>query len=446
MTNLDPSDSNNRKRKIRNVISPIEGVVVDEGDYRIVDGIFRDCVDEIQRYLRLSTGEIDENGEKVMDIRTIFDVQKDDSCRRVSQLTILESTQRSLPKSLLRLDALEALTIVPTQFPIPKWLGDMKSLQKLTIYLEEDQALPPEILSYLPNLQILEIIGETRASFPVKNGTNYNTNLKELVVSMEKVPLQVGNFSNIEILRFGPSCISIPSSIGGFRNLKRLVLEECHDLFSLPEELGQLSLQVVRIWCCSGLRFLPRSIGNITSLRVLDLEDSSGLSELPEEVENLTKLEYMNLKGCLGLSDGGSSLPIEKLENLRILNLSDLEVVLPENIGNLTKLEYLDLSHTKIDSFPTSFRKLKSLKVLNLDGCSYNNDENLQDLTGVCLSGVDMASVSNSLEYLHLYSASDCDERNKSTNKALAEPKTNTNCSFQLNVSSKGSSKQRRAL
>ena len=97
------------------------------------------------------------------------------------------------------------------------------------------------------------------------------------------------------------------------------------------------------------------NVGNIASLKVLNLEDSSGVSELPKELGNLTRLEYLSLKGCLGLGDGGPPLPIEKLQNLRVLNPSELHTVLPENIGNLTILEFLDLPHTKIASFPKSF-------------------------------------------------------------------------------------------
>lgn len=372
-------NKNRKKRKMRNIITPIDGLQIDESDYRVVNQIFQDCLRETQSIAKDSEGNntSDElNGEnevnqesKLLDIRTIFDVRKDDCDRRVQNLSILMST-KPLPKSLLLLDALETLRIVPTRFEIPKWLGDLKTLKKLTVFLEEGQALPQEI-SHLASLQVLDVIGERNSSFVNSSRSIGNLkNLKEISISLEEVPREIGDFTNLKILRFDTSIRSIPTSIGDLKSLQTLSFQDCDDLYEIPEEIGELrSLQVLQFWS-SGIRSLPRSVGNLTNLRVMDLEDARDLSKLPEEIGNLRNLECMNLKGCSGLESLPSSLA--NLENLKVLNLSELDALssLPDRIGYLKKLVRLDLSYSGIAAFPYSLGNLKSLTELNLNGCT----------------------------------------------------------------------------
>ncbi|MHA1727740.1 MAG: leucine-rich repeat domain-containing protein, partial [Promethearchaeota archaeon] len=91
-----------------------------------------------------------------------------------------------------------------------------------------------------------------------------------------------------------------------------------------------------------GLTALPESIGNLTSLRNLDLEGNE-LTALPESIGNLTSLKDLDL--------GGNKL-----------------TALPESIGNLTSLRDLDLGGNKLTALPESIGNLTSLRNLDLEG------------------------------------------------------------------------------
>ena len=91
------------------------------------------------------------------------------------------------------------------------------------------------------------------------------------------------------------------------------------------------------------IRFLPSSIGEMRSLRYLDVHFNE-LHGLPHAIGRLTNLEYLNLSS----------------------NFSDLQE-LPETIGDLVNLVELDLSNNQIHALPDTFGRLEKLTKLNLD-------------------------------------------------------------------------------
>ena len=108
---------------------------------------------------------------------------------------------------------------------------------------------------------------------------------------------------------------------------------------------------------------IPESIGNLTSLRRLDLSHTQ-ISALPESIGKLTDLQSLNLNFTQI-----SELPecMGKLTNLQSLNLDSTQIrALPESIGNLTNLQNLDLSFTQIRALPESIGNLTSLQTLDL--------------------------------------------------------------------------------
>lgn len=91
------------------------------------------------------------------------------------------------------------------------------------------------------------------------------------------------------------------------------------------------------------IAFLPESIGNLTSLKVLDLS-MNDYAYIPKSFGNLT--------------------------NLKVLDLSATNITtLPESFGNLTNLEEVNFSSTNMETLPEKFiGKLKKLKRLLLSG------------------------------------------------------------------------------
>ena len=176
------------------------------------------------------------------------------------------------------------------------------------------------------------------------------THLKELSISIGRIRVR----SNLT---------SIPDSIGNLTSLQLLDLHTTR-ISELPESIGNLtSLQDLDL-SYTQISSLPDSIGNLTSLQDLYLSDTQ-ISSLPDSIGNLTSLQD------LYLSDTQiSSLPdsIENLTSLQRLNLSDTQISsLPDSIGNLTSLQYLNLSETWLRELPESIGNLTILQELYLN-------------------------------------------------------------------------------
>ncbi|KAM3704908.1 hypothetical protein ACJW31_03G042100 [Castanea mollissima] len=135
------------------------------------------------------------------------------------------------------------------------------------------------------------------------------------------------------------------------------------------EELKFLSLQGI-----SRVKELPRSIGKLTNLVVLDLKDCYNLELLPEEISSLKKLRYLDISNCYLL--GNMPKDFSSLKELQVLkgfiigrsktrNLGTLE-----DLKKLQKLKKLTIIATR-NEFPTptdlgDLQELKALQKLTI--------------------------------------------------------------------------------
>ena len=118
--------------------------------------------------------------------------------------------------------------------------------------------------------------------------------------------------------------IELPEDLRSLKEHIREITIVSHALETLPEWLGELDkLEVLRVqgaithvgghvdfapatlnlqhvdsYKTSVFRLLPESLGNLTSLRTLDLQWNTTLETLPESLINLTALENLDLTGC----------------------------------------------------------------------------------------------------------------------------------------------------
>ncbi|KAK1300220.1 Leucine-rich repeat receptor protein kinase EXS [Acorus calamus] len=171
-----------------------------------------------------------------------------------------------------------------------------------------------------------------------------------------------------------PLNLQIPKCIGELRALEVLNLSDCSLTGPIPATLGNLhNLHYLDLSMnyLSGL--LPSSLFSLTTLKeiVLDSNRFTGsLSSSIRALEDLTKLS-------LSENSFSGSLPHE-LGNLRNLDYLDLSVnsfsgILPPSLGNLAKLQYLDLSKNAISG--SVFPVIKNLtRLISLD-FSYNSME-----------------------------------------------------------------------
>ena len=172
----------------------------------------------------------------------------------------------------------------------------------------------------------------------------------------------------------------IPENIGNLTSLKSLDLSNTQ-ISALPESIENLtSLQSLYL-SFTQISELPESIGNLTSLQSLDLE-STQISELPESIEKLTNLQSLDLSftQISELPDSIWNLTSLQGLNLRYTQISEL----PESIGKLMSLKSLNLRATQISELSESIGKLTSLQSLNLNSTQINKlPESIGKLTSL---------------------------------------------------------------
>ena len=112
---------------------------------------------------------------------------------------------------------------------------------------------------------------------------------------------------------------------------------------------------------------IPPELGNLTSLRELNLPWNSLTGPVPPELGNLTSLENLSLQR--NRLTGPIPPELGNLTSLRTLNLgqTDLTGPIPPEFGNLTNLEELRLEETDLTGpIPPELGNLTSLRELNL--------------------------------------------------------------------------------
>ncbi|MBL8880235.1 MAG: hypothetical protein JNG88_14045 [Phycisphaerales bacterium] len=151
-----------------------------------------------------------------------------------------------------------------------------------------------------------------------------------------------GNWSRLSLARLNLK--SLPREIGQLSNLTILDISENY-LRSLPPEIEYLGeLRELHAYG-NELRLLPSEIRYLTSLELLDVSHNE-LRALPSEVAELKSLK--------ALSVGGNHL-----------------ASLPPEVGRLSALETLDISHNQFGELPTALGLLSNLRTFRAFGNSF---------------------------------------------------------------------------
>ncbi|XP_039169518.1 disease resistance protein RPV1 [Eucalyptus grandis] len=153
-------------------------------------------------------------------------------------------------------------------------------------------------------------------------------------------------------------------SIGEMTHMEYLSLDNCSLLRTLPDSIGDLTLLRRMSLYKTPIKKLPNSIGGLESLLELYLSDTK-IRKIPTSIESLKKLRKISL----------SKTPIEKLpnsigglESLLELYINDTKIrELPTSIGNLKKLRKMSIYRTPLKSLPNQIGGLESLLELYID-------------------------------------------------------------------------------
>jgi len=139
---------------------------------------------------------------------------------------------------------------------------------------------------------------------------------------------------------------------------------------------------------------IPSSIGNLTALTDLDMDDSLNGS-IPSTIGNLVNLTRLNLQ--LNQLTGSIPTSIGNLTNLTTLLLGNnkLSGSLPASLSNLTKLQLLELQFNQLsDSIPAVLDHLPALTYLDLN----NNQFTFSGMEGIATG---YSSFGSSLGYVN---------------------------------------------
>lgn len=183
------------------------------------------------------------------------------------------------------------------------------------------------------------------------------THVKGLFVrgAIGKIPKEIGNLTELEDFSiwtsqeisygmpksaFGP----LPKEFGKLKKLKSIVMYDYPLTGKLPEELFSLpNLETLSITRTKFMdkAALPSSIGNLTSLTYLQLNDINLSGSLPAELGNLSNLTRLNL------------------------GLNGLTGTVPSSYSGLVNLENFDLTYNKLSgTLPASLAKIKRFPLI----------------------------------------------------------------------------------
>ncbi|GMJ12381.1 hypothetical protein like AT5G17680 [Hibiscus trionum] len=299
---------------------------------------------------------------------------------------------KSLPSSF-EPDNLVAL-LLPCSYVEQLWLENtpMSKLKVMDLKGSKSLTKTPDF-RMAPNLESLSLEGCTR---------------------LVHVHPSIGVHSRLKVVNFGgcKSLGSLPAKIG-MESLEKLTLSGCSNLKSFPEiegntecllelyldgtsieglpaSIGKLSgLVLLNVQDCSSLVSLPSSLGGCESLRTLDISGCYKVENLPEILQQVKHLETLKVSSCKGPSKNlpsllkvirrgrtnsiGRMLPsVSGLSSLKWLNLRDCnlgEGDIPTDISCLSALKNLDLGGNNFISIPSSLTRLSNLQYLGLENC-----------------------------------------------------------------------------
>jgi len=227
---------------------------------------------------------------------------------------------------------------------IPSDFGNLTQLVSTEILAQ--QAYIPSSLSKCHNLRFARFSFVYPGSSPVT------------------LPSDIDNMVKLDTLEiYGESRLQqLPQSFGNLKSLKQLWIQG-ESLQSIPDNIGNLSN--LRFWLVGGnFKTLPASIGNLKKLE--DLWLSPSVEKLPDEFGRLSSLSYLNIE-----NSKLTTLPetFGKLKSLKEINARASSITgFPSSFGQLDGLLKLDFNYSKLKKFPVEICALKAVNNVILNG------------------------------------------------------------------------------
>ncbi|KAM3413291.1 hypothetical protein ACQJBY_004453 [Aegilops geniculata] len=171
------------------------------------------------------------------------------------------------------------------------------------------------------------------------------------------------HLSSLETLCLGDENMEeLPKWLGELPSLKNLDIESSNGVKELNENMRQLTkLESLKLGFCKSISAVPHWLGELTSLKKLFLHNNEGLRSLPASIQQLTSLQEIVLINCDALEHVVAETEEGKM---KLTDNQQRESALP------TSLKRLCLSGCYgIKSFPEGIHRLTNLQDLKITRC-----------------------------------------------------------------------------
>lgn len=385
----------------------------------------------------------------------------------INEHDLLSNTILETKNNLQKFINLKELIIYSGLFPVPSWIGELKSLEHLYIIGESVPEISDSLRS-LENLKTLVITNPGESKFP--SFISYLDNLEILHIGLNNLdflpPTIDHKFKKPRRCVVGFPLVELPNSIGRLKKLKLLSITEC-SLKSIPDSIGHCEMLETIKLNTNKITNIPKSIGNLKQLVTLDLWNNrielipyeigsaekltnlrihaNRIVEMPKDIVQLKNLKPVDLSGNLLLKKDLLHIPNHEtlFENVHpVTSFNSIEVALlkpevverlyidddelkeiPSSIGELINLKKLTINGDEIKKLPQSIGKLINLTHFEIIGTKIQklpeSVGNLIDLVILNLSKNNLSRLPQSAEKLTKVA-----KLNLSNNKLTKFPET----------------------
>ncbi len=254
---------------------------------------------------------------------------------------------KKLPKSLGSLRRLEYLNLNGNKLKfMPNWVFSIAKRHYARKYVKEGVEKHEA-----PVLGLLEIL----TGFKLEKAKTSDKVFDPHVMLFYKID-DAGHI--VEIYVFDPEIVSIcifPEQIYSLKFLETLLLSSQY-IKVIPKSIGELTSLKHLDLSWNLINKIPKSITNLKSLEVLKL-NRNGITQIPEDIGELKSLRHLDIS-----YNSIKKIPksITNLKSLKVLDLYRNRITqIPEDIGELTSLKHLDIRNNSIKKIPKSVTNLK---------------------------------------------------------------------------------------
>ncbi|GLT61395.1 hypothetical protein SLA2020_341060 [Shorea laevis] len=271
----------------------------------------------------------------------------------ITRLRVVALNRRGvMPEELLSFKFLISLDLGQNYFTgtFPAWIGNLSTLQILTIRANAFYGRIPKELGNLKELTVLSF------SFNNFSGT---------------LPPELGNLVKLENFYIDSCGVGgeIPSTFANLLNMRVAVLSDNPFTGKIPDFIGNwTNLTSLRFEGNSFEGPIPSSFSKLTSLASLRINGLSDVSSSLDFIRNLTRLTDLILRNAL--ITGSVPSDIVELQSLQNLDLSfnNLMGQIPSALFTISSLTYLFLGNNSLSG---TIPSQKSKNLTNID-LSYN--------------------------------------------------------------------------